>query len=269
MYTVDNFVLGLQKIWPNLSITQECDHIKMVQQVYRSLDQQTADNETIGVIPIAELEVAIGNIPHGLNVKEFFVYSDGYCEVFVHPDRSRGPVHRNIDHEYYSTNSNNYTFSISKASVSYTVLLICACAVSNDINIEALVPPRPYFHREYLDSLEGLMQSFRWMTIKVTAPLKTSISEFKKMAHSYLFNICYNTSFIFAIPESHSDRRPLRRATRRDGQLFPYKQYNQSLVKYYYQALSSDIPFAQYLALYHVPEYFFPSCCRRWCIQGD
>lgn len=257
MYTVDNFILGLQKLWPNLSIVQDNDCIKLIQQVYHGFDQETPEDEVAVEITIAELNTAIESIPDSWNIKEQFVYNEGFCEVFIQPERARGPAHRNWDREYHAVHNNNYSFYISKASLQYSVALICACATNDDINITSLFPPKPYFYREHSNSLDDLLQSLRWITVKVNTPVRVSLSEFRRMIHSYLFNVCYNTGLIYSIPEAHSSRQPARRSTRREGQLFPYKQYNQSLVKYYYQGLSSDIPFAQYLAFYHVPEYYF------------
>jgi len=47
------------------------------------------------------------------------------------------------------------------------------------------------------------------------------------------------------------------------GQLFPYKHYNPELTTYYYQGISIRIPFAQYLAFYHVAEFFFQSISEK------
>ena len=46
---------------------------------------------------------------------------------------------------------------------------------------------------------------------------------------------------------------------RRAGQLFPYKSYNKELITYYYQAITASMPLTQYLAYYHVAEFFFQS----------
>ena len=59
----------------------------------------------------------------------------------------------------------------------------------------------------------------------------------------------------------------MRHRARREGQLFPYKAYNTELVKYYNQGLSSDVPLAQYLAYYHVAEYFFQSISEQDVFQ--
>lgn len=257
MYTVEDFILGLQKIWPNLIVSRKDDWIEMVQTVYHLSDSETVEYETVAEIPLAELDVAMENLPQDWNMKELYVYNEDFCEVFVQLDSTRGPSYRYLERGYCPVDSNGYTFLLSKASISYAILLICSCATNADINIKELSPVRYFSSGRAQNSLDDLMLSLRWMTIKATAPTKTSLSEYRKMIHSYLFNICYNTSLIFTIPDIHSTRQPRRRSTHREGQLFPYKQYNQSLVKYYYQGLSSDIPFAQYLAFYHVAEFFF------------
>ena len=60
-----------------------------------------------------------------------------------------------------------------------------------------------------------------------------------------------------AVAEFTNERIFRRISTRRGGQLFPYRKYKQDLTKYYQQAVSSNIPFMQYLAFYHVAEFFF------------
>lgn len=75
--------------------------------------------------------------------------------------------------------------------------------------------------------------------------------------HSYLFNISYNRDAVFSIIDFSESSRALRTRARRDGQLFPYKTYKPELTRYYHQAIAVDIPFTQYLAFFHVAEFFF------------
>ena len=53
------------------------------------------------------------------------------------------------------------------------------------------------------------------------------------------------------------------RIIQREGQYFPYKSYKSELVKYYYQGISADIPFTQYLAFFHVAEFFFQTISEQ------
>ena len=55
------------------------------------------------------------------------------------------------------------------------------------------------------------------------------------------------------------ERYRVGRRVSRSGQLFPYKSFNGELVKYYHQAMTSDMPITEYLAYYHVAEFFFQS----------
>lgn len=258
MYTVENFILGLQKIWPHLTVEHTSEEqIKIIHEYSSWSTPATVTKETVAEISISELVERINTIPTGFVVNELFGYTSTSCEVLVQPDRLRGPTTRYLDREYYPVNSNNYSFVISKSSTAYAIAMICSLADRTDINAETLVFSRPYISGECIHTLETLFLTMRLLSLKATSPCKTSLAEFRKMAQSYLFNICYNTNAVLTIPDLHIGRREVRRSARREGQLFPYKQYNQSLVKYYYQGLSSDIPFAQYLAFYHVPEFFF------------
>lgn len=258
MYTIDNFILGLQKLWPNYIIEHTSEEIISVVFEYHSFSNSDAlTKETLAEIPISELTESISAIPSKFEITDLFACTNTSCEVMVQPDRLRGPTSRYLEREYYATQNNSYSFSISKASISYGIAMICSFAGYDQVNIDSLVFPRSYISRESIRSLSDLFLALRLITVKATSPVNASLAEFRKMVQSYLFNICYNTNAVFSIPDLHIGRREARRSMRREGQLFPYKQYNQSLVKYYYQGLSSDIPFAQYLAFYHVPEFFF------------
>lgn len=70
-----------------------------------------------------------------------------------------------------------------------------------------------------------------------------------------------------AVSDFTDERRFRRISTRRGGQLFPYKQYKQDLTKYYQQALATNLPFMQYLAFYHVAEFFFQSISEDEAFQ--
>lgn len=260
MYTVDNFLLGLRKLFPNYKFTCDDEKVVITQDYYSDFgESEPAGQDEIGAILLSELNEVISGISADV-MDSLFVYNQTSCEVLVQPDRSIGPSYRYIERQPYYLSCNGYIFDISKASSTYVLAMICFIATREDINTE-VIPVRPYFAREYdaVHSLNDLARSMRWLTAKISAPTELQSTELRKMIQSYLFNICYNSSALFAIPNLHVGNRIKRQRTHRTGQLFPFKHYNQKLVKYYYQGVSCDIPFAQYLAFYHVAEYFFQS----------
>lgn len=140
---------------------------------------------------------------------------------------------------------------------------MCFSSTHQELNYD--VPPirRAMMQDDVIKSLEELIDLFRILTVKIVAPVECSLSVFKRMLQSYLFNISYNSNIVFTVVDLSEERRPLRRNVLRGGQLFPYKSYNPELIKYYYQGVSTDIPFTQYLAFYHVAEFFFQTISEQ------
>lgn len=134
------------------------------------------------------------------------------------------------------------------------------CKIGNDNYDSQVIYHRLIFRPYYLSRLntfEDFCNSFRILTAKIKSEQNLSHNEFNKMLQSYIYNIAFNRNIVFSRIDFKEERQPIRRMVNRSGQLFPYKNYNGELIKYYYQAISSSIPFTQYLAFYHVAEFFF------------
>ena len=114
--------------------------------------------------------------------------------------------------------------------------------------------------------MDDLVEAIHILTVKIEAPIEHSQHEMNKIMQTYLFNIAYNRDMVFTLTNFKDDIRR-RKYSRRDGQLFPYKAYNNELTTYYYQGVSTDIPFTQYLAFYHVAEYFFQTIAEQDAFQ--
>lgn len=117
-----------------------------------------------------------------------------------------------------------------------------------------------------IHKFNDIAESVHILTAKITTHIDHSQHEFSKMMQSYLFNIAYNKDIVFTVTNFKGDIRR-RRSARREGQLFPYKSYNNELITYYYQGVSTDIPFTQYLAFYHVAEFFFQTIAEQDAFQ--
>lgn len=123
------------------------------------------------------------------------------------------------------------------------------------------------YTREVITNAEDFFDSFRMYTGKITSPQSHSTTELKRIFDAYIFNIAYNFNVPFAVSDFTNERRFRKISTRRGGQLFPYKQYKQDLTKYYQQAIATNLPFMQYLAFYHVAEFFFQSISEDEAFQ--
>ena len=265
MFTIENFINGLQNIWRNIQICKSEDKIILL----KTSDESNAESrEIMGEISLAEVDAIVNEISENTAFKDYALYKNTSFELAVKPqDRMRMPSYRFMDRDLYAVSEHGYEFLISKASPKYLFALICFSHAHSDINLD--LPPlyRPMGRDGAIKSFEELVDTFRMLTAKIVAPIECSISEFKKMLQSYLFNISYNNNMVFAVADLAEEHQPLRRNMRRNGQLFPYKQYNSELVKYYYQGATTDIPFTQYLAFYHVAEFFFQTIAEQDAFQ--
>lgn len=267
MFTTDNFVMGLQNSLYNTQVSVYEDKL-LLSRLARNGSLVEGENELWGEIPLTEIHTIIDEAAKELTFNDYILYNKVSFEVPIKSqDRMRLPMFRYFDREQFLVSEHNYEFSVSKASSQYIIALMCYSSTHPDINFD--VPPirRAMMQDDVIKSLEELIDSFRILTAKIVAPEECSLSVFKRMLQSYLFNISYNNNIVFTVVDLSEERQPLRRNVRRGGQLFPYKLYNQELIKYYYQGASTDIPFTQYLAFYHVAEFFFQTISEQDAFQ--
>lgn len=72
MYTVENFILGLQKVWPNFIIAQVPEErISIIHEYHPWNAPETLVRETIAEIPISELNEGISSLPAELVATNF------------------------------------------------------------------------------------------------------------------------------------------------------------------------------------------------------
>lgn len=270
MFTVENFIRGLKNALIGLQIEVQDDKIMLLRPSRNSRfteDQSPIPIQTVGEIELEEIQRIIEEIQPSGAFNDYMLYKKTEVEIPVDlHDRMRMSP-RFYDRECFQTSEHNYRFVISKASVYYVVALMCSISDNFDVDMDLFPLYRIARRDEIIESAEELSDLFRLLTVKIVAPIECSLSEYKRMLNSYLFNISYNSNNVFSILNLSEKRQPLRHRVYRDGQLFPYKQYNQELVKYYYQGVSTDIPFTQYLAFYHVAEFFFQTIAEQSAFQ--
>lgn len=267
MFTIENFISGLQNALPNIHV--EISDDKLLFSRLTSTDNIDFEhNGHLGEILLSDIQGILDEIADGTTFNDYMLYKKVGFEVSIKAhDRMRLPPFRFMEREQFSVSEHNYHFCISKASYQYIIALMCFYSLHSDINIDLPQINRIMMRNDVFGSLDELCDLFRILTAKIVAPVECTLAEYKKMLQSYLFNISYGTNIVFAVLDLSEEQRPLRRNVRREGQLFPYKLYNQELVKYYYQGASADIPFTQYLAFYHVAEFFFQTIAEHEAFQ--
>lgn len=263
MFTIDNFIMGLKKSFPNTEVAV-CEGKLLLSRSARNESHTGEENELWGEIPLTEVRTIIDDVVNEFTFNDYILHEKISFEVPIQSqDRMRLPSYRFFDREQFLVSEHNYKFFVSKASFQYIIALMCFSSTHQEPNFDVPLIRRVMMQDDVIKSLEELTDLFRILTVKIVAPVECSLSVFKKMLRSYLFNISYNNNIVFTVVDLSEERQPLRRNVRRGGQLFPYKSYNLELIKYYYQGVSTDIPFTQYLAFYHVAEFFFQTISEQ------
>lgn len=256
MFTVDNFIRGITDTSRNLSAIIQEDSLVLIRDYYGMCEDER-HQETIAIVPINSLEQLACNLSEDYISTDIILSKKTYMEVAVQViDRNRSASLMRLDQGAFQINDHKYHFITSRASMKYIFALFCF--FSNYPGKYDMSPLR-FRSRETCASIEDLFDNYRIYTVKIESPQEHSLTEFKRIFDSYLFNISYNYNTSFSIADFSSERRFYRTGTRRTGQLFPYKSYRQDLTKYYHQAVATNLPFMQYLAFYHVAEFFFQS----------
>lgn len=257
MFTVEEFVSGITNTTPNLSATVEGDLLSVTRTRYIPGIREP-QSDVIAQIPLEQFCTLSQHLQTDYNYfnTSLFTSAQNYLEVAIQQQDHNRPTFYLMHSEQngFEIQDHDYQLSISHASPQYLFFLFCS--FSNSTN-ESYVSPIHLHSDEVLTNMEDFFEAFRIYTVKIASPRKCSLTEFKHMLDAYIFNIAYNYNISLAVAEFTNERIFRRISTRRGGQLFPYRKYKQDLTKYYQQAVSSNIPFMQYLAFYHVAEFFF------------
>ena len=258
MFTIDNMIRGIEKIFRNLKLEQTDGVLTIKRILYNDITAIGTEMPIVGRLRIEEIEKILEEITDDLNFNEFFLNGNNYFEAPVKMYDQLRYSPRYLENENIGVEEYGYKIEWGKASNKYISALLCYIGNNGEQNWDYFsMNSRVSRIETYYSCLGDIFDGFRINTIRINSTAEHSLTEFKKLLNSYIFNIAYNKNIVFNIMDFSGERQVFRNRIRRNGQLFPYNSYNMELVKYYYQAVTSDIPFAQYLAFYHVAEYFF------------
>lgn len=262
MFSLEKFIVGLGKVLRNVEIEDRGDCFAII-KTYDYTDTEET-HEELSILEKEDIEQCVAWYSESPTFNGGYLYDKKIYEVAIKPqDRGRGMPFRFYDRDMYNVSEHSYEMSISKSSPEYVFALLCYIGQqdSEDLGIDFFFLNRGIRTKE-IHTFRELVESLHILTAKIVSPIEHSQHELNKMMQSYLFNVAYNKDVVFTVTNFKSDIRR-RRSTRREGQLFPYKAYNNELTTYYYQGVSTDIPFTQYLAFYHVAEYFFQTIAEQ------
>lgn len=267
MLSVENFILGLEKILRNSKIVDKGTYF-LIYRVYNCMDGEGNEEKEAGKIDRKELDECVQWFTDKAIFNGSGLYNGGCYEAAVKPqDRNRIMPFRFYERDRYNVSERGYNMSLAKASKYYVFALLCYIGKKEkaELDIDYIYVNRSARMNE-VNSMEDLVEGMHILTARIVPSVEHTQHELAKMMQTYLFNIAYVRDEVFILTDFTEGRRR-RSYARREGQLFPYKAYNNELTIYYYQGLSSDIPFTQYLAFYHVAEYFFQTIAEQDAFQ--
>lgn len=261
MFTIENFIAGFQTFSRYISVEQQEEQIRFTRS--SRLSHRSNDEHSLSwTLPVTVFKEICENLHGGYTWNGSMLTTDKTFEIAVQElGKLRIPFLILSDRGFCTVNEHNYQFTLNKASKEYIFSTICHLATNNECELG--LGQSGLLSLESNSSIDDIFDTFKIITVKIKAPVKHSLAEYKRMLHSYLFNISYNLNITLSILDFSESRQRYGHGRTREGQLFPYKEYNQELSKYYQQALATDIPFTQYLAYYHVAEFFFQTISQQ------
>ncbi len=260
MFTIENFINGMRK--QNLFMEEENGNY-LIMPARETFEPDEVQKRKIGEIPQKDLESIVEELSNDFSFRAIGLQGTSSLEIAVEPSNPMIMANRfRVGRSAHQISEHNFDFSVRKASTRYIFALVCYSGTHSEIELD-LIRSYRIAQQDNINSVESLFDLFRITTIAIIAPREYSMKEFMKMFHSYVFNISYNENITYSVADLSERRRSYRRRMSRQGQKFPYKSYKTELTKYYHQAISVDNPFTQYLAFYHVVEYFFQSISEQ------
>lgn len=229
MFTIENFARGITNAVRNLNAEVKNDTLVITKNTY-DYEKSEIFPKPFAKIPTSEFQSLLEIFKTDYDIQIPMVAIKKCFETAIqsqHIHRPSSFVWPTL--ENLETSEHNYHFTISQASQQYLFALFCS------------------FHNcsDQYDITPMRMRS----SMRITEEEIVDIADF--------FNIFNMHTLKITSPQEHSHH----------GQFFPYKKYKPDLTKYYHQAISSGIPFTQYLAFYHVAEFFFQTISEDEAFQ--
>lgn len=216
-------------------------------------------------LPYSEIDTAIESIRIGtINGFAFkngkrFEYAIRQSEYNVRPyflDPSRLDI--------LKTSVSDVQYEIQKPSATY-ILLLTYLLWKKGYSREYQLPR--YIYADDAGFVDIIAKTLTVRSVvAITFEKERGIRWLSKAADAYRFNLSYNYNIVYVAEHFEPMHRPF---SKRDivGQLSPYKSYRDNLVRYYYQGVETRSPLMQYIAFYHVIEYFFQDISRDEIFQ--
>lgn len=243
MFSYDNFYKGIKNVLKIGEVSDEGDYIKIKNQ---DIQIQVKKEEVNSIINELNTENYI--------FKENTLSKKDYLEESIKfPKRL---LFRNNKFDKYDVSTNLYDIMISPASKQFIVATFCDIDSDSSEQRGGLLYPGMFLDVEpdfwlWANRICGITG-----TIKFKDEHEREDKNMRDYLSSYYFNISYNYNECILRIANISKRRR-RMGVNNGGQLVPLRIYNSQLMDYYNQGVAADTAFSQYLAFYHVLEFFF------------
>lgn len=243
MFSYDNFYKEIKNVLKIGEVSDEGDYIKIKNQ---DIQIQVKKEEVNSIINELNTENYI--------FKENTLSKKDYLEESIKfPKRL---LFRNNKFDKYDVSTNLYDIMISSASKQFIVATFCDIDSDSPEQRGGLLYPGMFLDAEldfwlWANRIGGITG-----TIQFKDEHEREDKNMRDYLSSYYFNISYNYNECILRIANISKRRR-RMGVNNGGQLDPLRIYNSQLMDYYNQGVAADTAFSQYLAFYHVLEFFF------------
>ena len=244
MFSYDNFYKGIKNVLKIGEVSDEGDYIKIKN---RDIQIQVKKEEINSIINELNTEK--------YSFKENSLSKKNYLEESIKfPKRL---LFRNDNmFDKYDVSTNLYDITISSASKQFIVATFCGIDSDSPEQRGGLLYPGMFLDAEpdfwlWANRIGGITG-----TIQFKDDSERKDQEMKNYMSSYYFNISYNYNECI-LRTTNIIKRRHRIGVNNEGQLDPLRIYNSQLMDYYNQGVAADTAFSQYLAFYHILEFFF------------
>lgn len=243
MFSYDNFYKGIKTVLKIGEVLDEDDYIKIKN---KDIQIQVKKEEVNSIIDELNAEKYI--------LKENTLSKKNYLEENIEFPRRLPP--KDDVFVKYNVSTSIYDIAISYSSKQFVVATFCGIGLTSPEQRSGLLYPWMFLYPSpdfwlWANRICGITGAIHF---KDNGERKDK--DMKDYLTSYYFNISYNYNECILRVANISKRRR-RRGVYNEGQLAPLRIYNSQLMDYYNQGVAADTAFSQYLAFYHVLEFFF------------
>lgn len=239
-------------------------------------------------LPYPELHRIFNELSQ-MEISNTSLYNENYYECLVHmnlkhveekvrPETLKIDKSRGIKYQFSYTSSDIFFLHFLRAASEFGVLKKSMDQKRYDLilryhsrnSIDFLSNPRGSL-KPLFETLSHL--SYPFITLKIRSEKKKSLSDFRKLSKSFLFQMAYSLSVSFIDLQSFEDAFETYASLKPRGSgvadvSFPSVYYKADMLDYYQTAIATNIPMLQFLSFYQVLEQPFEYIRKEMILAG-